>query len=97
MCAGAPKCPLIAGRRCWMLPSHPARQAAGERRGEGEPVLERWSASSHPLCIMRSRRQCVQPRCRGTEMPRANGSRGDRDVYFLNFAFTTFSSSSSSL
>jgi hypothetical protein len=31
------------------------RQAASERRGEGEPVLDRWSASSHPRCIMRVR------------------------------------------
>ena len=29
------------------------RQAAGERRGEGEPELKRRSAPFHPLAIMR--------------------------------------------
>ena len=60
-CARAPmpvECRLSLG----MFACHP-RQAAGERRGEGEPELERRSAPSHllELCVYRSIAQAIGP------------------------------------
>jgi hypothetical protein len=45
---------------------HP-RQAAGERRGEGEPELDRRSAPSHLRDIMRSRIECAGRSVRAIE------------------------------
>lgn len=42
-----------------------SRQAAGDRRGEGEPKLERRLAPSHPHGIMRVRRECASSRILG--------------------------------
>ena len=42
------RCPFIAGCRGARLSLTARRQAAGERRGEGEPVLDRRAAPSHP-------------------------------------------------
>jgi hypothetical protein len=53
-----------------------SRQAAGERRGEGEPVLDRRSAPSHRYIIMRGHRKSAKRSdTHGNEMDRCRAMR----------------------
>jgi hypothetical protein len=47
------RCPLKAGCRLDVAVAS-LGQAAGERRGEGEPELDRRTAPSHPHALLRA-------------------------------------------
>ena len=68
MGARAP-CPLNAGHRDARLSLTARRQAAGERRGEGEPELDRRSAAVPPAVNYHTRSESKSSALPGQRLP----------------------------